>query len=256
LFGGDASAAYSYVNTTANGAGLEATLTTTTGGLDTDSTSHSVSFSYGHALPWQLKMTASTGLSMQDATGLVPLSGHTATGNIEVSRHIGAWNVTARTSYMQHLLDSSTNNKTTAASFGFNANTKTIQLSMVDSYSTGLAYIFGNNVIVAPVGVLNPAVTGLPFSNYTSGNTFLFNGSYQVSRRLFVRGMWGHGYRNIVNATPSNYGSYSFGVDYRIRQITVGAGYARTIQHVDNLSAPDMLNRQIYFQIRRQFRVF
>jgi hypothetical protein len=127
---------------------------------------------------------------------------------------------------------------------------------MVDSYSTGLAYIFGNNVIVAPVGVLNPAATGLPFSNYTSGNTFLFNGSYQVSRRLFVRGMWGHGYRNIVNATPSNYGSYSFGVDYRIRQITVGAGYARTVQHVDNLSAPDMLNRQIYFQIRRQFRVF
>jgi hypothetical protein len=256
FLGGNATASYTYTVTSANFVNIGANTVGADSSTASDSSTHSVSLGYGHTLPLELKMNASANFALENSSAFAALNGHVAGGSLEISRHVSNWNLSVRSSYDQQFLESTTNTKSTNVSFGFSANSKAIQLNVVDSYTSGLAYIFGNTVVIAPVGVLNPGATGLPFSSYTSGNNFMANGSYHVSRRLFLRGMWSQGNRSISNASPTNFKAYNFGFDYRFRRVSLGAGYARTTQHLDSLNTPDFLNRQIYFQIRREFRLF
>ena len=251
VFGGNAGASYSYLSTSST-YGVSADDTE----YKLDANTHSMAVSYGRALPWAVRMTAGAGAAVSAFTSQVRNDSTSGNMYVELARRLARWQLSARTSYNRQVLDATTDTTASGLMFSMTASSRRLQLTVADSYNTNFAYFFGNDIVTAPSDLLNVGlIPGLPYSTFTTGNTLSASGTWQATDRLFVRGAFSRGGRSATGADSSSFTAYNFGLGYRLRQLKLSAGYASTFQSVA-ARTNNWQNRQFYFQISRDFKIF
>jgi hypothetical protein len=176
--------------------------------------------------------------------------------NADLSRRVGGgWNVRGhimwRTGNQSYPLSTSNGSK----SLGLTATSKRLQLDMTEMIDSGLAYQFGNTVILVPGATPYANTPGLPMFFETSGNTFNLSAAYQATKRLSLRAMWRMGSRSINGADSLNAHGYDLRFDYRFRKVRLAGGYANSNQDLaQGVSA--FYVRMFYIEVRRDFKLF
>jgi hypothetical protein len=221
-----------------------------------DALTHSVTGSYAHPLPWQLNLSASGSyfhesfqrnyLENVDSHGVV----------LYVDRKLRGWSMRARFSLADQTNDYPVQTQSQNKSFGLTATSTRVLLNFTDSYNSGLAYIFGNNVVILPSPGIVGAVGGLPPLNETSGNSTTLNATVYATKRLVLGGAYTYGHQSILVGTTTGYHGYNLRADYRFRKMRIGAGYVRNVQQLHLNTLSDFYSRQLYVEVRRDFQVF
>lgn len=176
--------------------------------------------------------------------------------NADLSRRVGTgWNVRGHVMWRSGNQSYPVSTSNGSKSFGLTATSKRLQLDVSELMDSGLAYQFGNNVILVPGATPYAGVSGLPQFFETSGKTFMLSAAYQATKRLSVRGMWRDGSRSVNGADSLNAHGYDLRFDYRFRKMRIAGGYTHTNQDL----APTVgafYVRTFYIEFRRDFKLF
>ncbi|MBV9087458.1 MAG: hypothetical protein JOY79_08245 [Acidobacteriaceae bacterium] len=220
-----------------------------------DAVTNSVTASYAHPLPWQLKLSA-TGNYFHESfqrTFAENVDSHSL--NAYVDRRLAGWSLRAHVGLSSQNNDYPVQSHSDNKSFGLTATSRKLLLNFTDSYNSGLAYVFGNNVITPPTGIIG-SEAGLPPFTSTNGNSLSLNATIYATKRLVLGGGYTRGHQDILGGTTTGYHGYNARAEYRFRQMRIGAGYVKNVQQLNLAALSGFYSRQFYIEIRRDFQVF
>lgn len=246
IWAGDAAANYQFTRSLSN-------VETSAGELASTVSTHSISGTYARALPLAIRSRSTVLFTTSSLEQSIPEQFQTLDVSTTLERKVARWTAELRMGVGSQHIDYTTVTDSTNLNMGLGLRSRTLQLNATFVHVSGLAYVFGSSLVTAPLTELT--VPGFNYLIRTTGNNLNVTADYSVTRKLEIQGGLLLGDRSTSSALPTAYSGYNVIATYRFRKITAVGGYVWNGQHVDS-GTSKYYGRQMYFQIKRDFRLF
>lgn len=246
IWKGDAAANYQFTRSSSN-------INISGDELSTTVSTHSVSGTYARALPLGIRSRSTALFTTSSLEQAIPEQFQTLDLATTLEKKVSRWTAELRLGMGGQHIDYTTVTDSTNVNVGLGLRSQKMQVNATFVHVSGLAYLFGNSLVTAPLTEVT--VPGFNYLFRTTGNNLNITTDCAVTRRLELQGGLLLGNRSTSSALPTSYSGYNVIATYRFRKITAVGGYIWNGQHVDR-GTSKYYGRQIYFQIKRDFRLF
>ncbi len=220
-----------------------------------ESLQHAISGAYARRLPAEIQFNA-----MGNFTNSTISNSQTDTvrgygGAFDLSRRVGAgWQLRGRVALRQQTYEFPQRNEYDFQQFSLSAISKKIQVTASKMFDSGLAYRYGNGVVVVPGA--EPGIPGLPAFINTHGNSMSLSVMYMLKRNLTLRGSMSRGFRSVDGDNEIYDRVADIRADYQFRKTHFAAGYDKRWQNFTRRQDFSYFGEYFYFELRRDFRLF
>lgn len=245
LLGGQLNAGYNYTHSVTNNL------------VDYTSNQQAISAGYSRRLPWGLQFSSFGTFTDNDIHRNYADSIRNYSFHAEVSRHAASgWDFRGRVDFRRQSHFYPVRNKFNHSAFQFVMSSKKLQILLGQRLDRGLAFRFGTGFNPFPNTPDPATLEGLPPLVETAGNGTNVAVTYRPTRRLLVRGGWLRGSRSINGGDAVSQRAMDVHAEYAFRQIRLAAGYARSWNQLMRSGTNDFHTRILYFELKRDFRIF